>query len=178
MAAAMVFSSVLGSILGPYMYSSQDISVLGFTASLAGVPGSIIAAIILYKRIVTFKTLTLWVIAGSFLSMFAFQLLFTLIPDVSEAFPYVLGAITINGFLMATITTYAFEYAVELAPNSAESMSSALIMGLSSLLSVAMILGLWAIERRGFKQEAVHIAMATIYMCFLVAFLLQSMITM
>jgi len=118
---------------------------------LAGVPGSIIAAIILYKRIVTFKKLTLWVIAGSFFSMFAFQLLFTLIPDVSKAFPYVLGAITINGFLMATITTYAFEYAVELAPNSAESMSSGLIMSLSCLLSVAMMLGLWCLERHGNK---------------------------
>jgi hypothetical protein len=98
-----------------------------------------------------FKQLTLWVIAGSFFSMFAFQLLFTLISDVSKAFPYVLGALTINGFLMATITTYAFEYAVELAPNSAESMSSSLIMSLSCLLSVGMMLGLWCFERQSNK---------------------------
>lgn len=133
------------------MYSSQDVSVIGFTWSLAGAPGSVVAAIILYKRLLTFKKLTLWVIAGSFLSMFAFQLMFTLVPDVSEAFPYVLAAITINGFLMATITTYAFEYAVELAPNAAESMSSGLIMSLSCLLSAAMMLGLWALESKGHK---------------------------
>ena len=82
--------------------------------------------------------MTLVVIIGSGITLASFQIATTHIP-VAKGFPLAMTSLVLNGCLIQTITSYGFEYAVEVAPEVGESMSSGLIMALSNTISLAEI---------------------------------------
>tara|TARA_B110000285_G_C14974091_1_gene538058 strand:- start:178 stop:804 length:627 start_codon:yes stop_codon:yes gene_type:complete len=174
--ASITFATVVAIILEPYHYTSEDVSLLGFVQQLAGVPGSILAAVVLYHRRSAFKPMTLFAIVGSALTLAAFHAAATQMP-VAEGFPVAMMSILLNGFLVAPITSYAFEYAVEVAPETGESMSSGLIMALSNTIALAEILMIQHQASTNPNQQAVvRWAMVALYLSFVLAYVLQHMV--
>jgi len=174
--AGITFATVVAIILEPYHYTSENVSLLGFVQQLAGVPGSILAAVVLYHRRSAFKPMTLFAIVGSALTLASFQVAATQMP-VAKGFPVAMMSMTLNGFLIAPITSYAFEYAVEVAPETGESMSSGLIMALSNTIALAEILMIQQQASTSPDQQAVvRWAMAVLYLSFVLAYILQYMV--
>ena len=68
------------------------------------------------------------------MTLLAFQLSVLHLPP-KYGFYFEMVALTANGFISATMGSYAFEYAVELAPDIAEAMSSGLLMLLVNALA-------------------------------------------
>jgi hypothetical protein len=136
-----VFLTCLSLIVQPYDHSSKDSGILGFVQQIAGAPGCVIASIVLFRHRQAFKHMSLFVIFGSFVSLLAFHLAVVHMSS-KYAFFFESVALIVNGLISAAMGNYAFEYAVELAPNIAEAMSSGLLMVLvnsAALLEICLI---------------------------------------
>ena len=98
------------------------------------IPATIISSVVLYGKRDGFNSFTLVNIFISLISLIAFNISFIYL-DRDAGFKYELVTLIINGFFMQAIWGYAMEYAVELAPNVPEEMSSGIIGGLVAVFA-------------------------------------------
>ena len=124
--------------MAPYGYTSDDVSIFGFFYNFAGIFGAILACVVLFANRGLFKNITNGVIFGTILTLAV--LVYTVMTfNIKTGYPVVFTAIVINGFLCVSAQAFAFEYAIDLAPDIGESMTSGSIMVLANTLGLVQI---------------------------------------
>ena len=133
---SITFSTVLELLMAPYGYTGEDVSIFGFFYNFAGIFGGILACIILFSNRGLFKTITNGVIFGTIVTLG--MLVYTIMDlNVKTGYSVAFAAVVINGALCVSAQAFGFEYAVDLAPDVGESMTSGSIMVLANVLGLA-----------------------------------------
>ena len=132
---SITFSTVLDLLMAPYGYNGEDVSIFGFFYNFAGIFGGLLACLILYSNRGYFKAITTAVIVGTIVTLGAFMYTIEAM-DVNSGYFVAFAAVVINGFLCVSAQAFGFEYAVDLAPDVGESMTSGSIMVLANILGL------------------------------------------
>ena len=122
--------------MAPYGYSGEDVSIFGFFYNFAGIFGGLLACLILFSNRKYFKIILTTVIFGTIVTLGV--LVYTLYNlYIKAGYSLAFAAVVLNGFLSCGTWAFGFEYAVDLAPDVGESMTSGSIMVPSNTLGVA-----------------------------------------
>jgi hypothetical protein len=119
--------------------------------------------------------MSLFVIFGSCVTLLAFHLSVLRMPP-KYGFYFESAALIANGFISSTMGNFAFEYAVELAPNIAEAMSSGLLMLLVNSMAFLEICLVSHCYEHFNKENVVSWLMVGQYASMIIGFVLISKI--
>lgn len=121
-------------IILPYGFTSRDASTFGFWNNLVGIAGGITCCLILANHQL-FKSITIGIIIGSFVTFASFFLFITL-KEYNGAF----ASIMFNGLINISIQGYTLEYCIELAPEFGEAVNGGIQMALANMMAIFEIL--------------------------------------